>query len=123
MDTNISFDSLINPSDMGDELSDVVIDLNEFLFNSHFPINTDMAESEHHNNTETRTHNVELSSTFGSTDLSDSNTYSHVGLSNSAETPTAGPLHESTSSFCEIQPTYSCANTVTYQTLNTMVRI
>ena len=123
MEPNISFDNLLNPTDLGDELSDAVINLNEFLFNPNFSINTDMEESEHHDNAETRTHNVEISSALASADLSDNDTYSYVGVSNSAQTPTAGPPDESTSSFCEIQPTYSCANKVTYQTLNTMVRI
>ena len=123
MEPNISFDNLLNPTDLGDELSDAVINLNEFLFNLNFPINTDMEESEHHDNAETRTHNVEISSALASADLSDNDTYSYVGVSNSAQTPTAEPLHESTSTFCEIQPTYSSANTMTYKTLNTMVRV
>ena len=123
MEFNTFFDDPLNHIHMGDELSDAANNLNEFLFNSHSPIITDTAELEHHIIEEIPTNIVELSSALASTDLSDDGNNLHAVPSNFAQTLSSGPLHESTSSFCGIQPTYPDSNTLTYQPSDIMVRI
>ena len=123
MERDTTFDELYNPIDMPDVLSHEGNNFDEFLFNYEAPENVDMPESQHHNNAEITTHIVDLSSAFASADLSGDGTYSHDALSNSEESVTTGVLHDSTSSLCEIQTIYCNTNTLTYQTLNTMVRI
>ena len=106
MANNTSFGDLLNSVNVGDELNNTTIDLHEFLFGSHSPINTDVSALEHRNNAEMHADNIKLNSTLESNESSADFTSSQDALSSSSQTPVGGMVYDLASLDCKIQSTF-----------------
>ena len=123
MEHSTSFDDLFHMVEMGDQLKHVENDLSEFLYGSHDRINTDMEVPEHHNNVDISKDNIELHSMLESKYSSDACTSPHDTVSGSLQTSIEKMVYDSSWTFCEIQSNYDSSNELTYQMMNTVVRI